>query len=52
MLVRRWGGGEGRGRSIRLGRGLVRERDIGRSWFGMGRRVWGKVVYPSREELC
>ena len=42
MLVRRWGGGGRRGNNIRLGRGLVRGRDIGRSWFGGGRRVRGK----------
>ena len=37
MLVVQWGGGGGRGGGIRLGRGLVRGRDIGRSWFGRGR---------------
>ena len=45
MLVRRWGGGGGRGGGIERGWGLVRGRDIGRSWFGGGRVLWGMIVF-------
>ena len=42
MLRRRWEHGERRGRCISMEKGLVRGRDIGRSWFGMGQLLWGK----------
>lgn len=44
MLVRRWGGGEGRGRNISMERGSVRGRDIGRSWFGGDDGCWVSAV--------
>lgn len=52
MLVRRWGRGGTRGRDISTGRGLVKARGIGRSWFGGERRLLGKSVCFYSSLIC